>query len=144
MIKYIEVAGKIIVERRIRVYARPPQRTLDTLRCTQNIDREVVAAIPCDKVGRVTVRLFQSTSFLSNAELKIQYTLHEIESYPMAQIAFNKACPEFARKYLNITNFVDRDGNWCYVAFDEHSVRVHRSTGRYSDGLWFLGISTNV
>lgn len=144
MIKYTEVAGEIIVGRRIRVYARPPQRTLDTLRCAQDIDREVVASIPCDKVGRVNVRLFQSASFLNNAELKIQYTLRGLESYPMAQIAFNKACPEFATKYLNVTHFVDCDGNWCYVAFVGRSVRVHRSNGPYSDGLWFLGISTNV
>lgn len=142
MTKYTEVAGEIIVERRIRVYARPPQRTLDALRYThQDIDREVVASIPSDKTGRVNVRLFQSSNFLNNTELKMQFALRGLESYPMAQIAFNKACPEFATKYLNVTHFVDRDGNWCYVAFSEHSVRVHRSTGYYSDGLWFLGIT---
>lgn len=141
MIKYTEVADEIIVERRIRVYARPPQRTLDALRCAQDIDREVVASIPSDKTGRVNVRLFQSSHFLNNTELKMQFALRGLESYPMAQIAFNKVCPEFATKYLNVTHFVDCDGNWCYVAFVGRSVRVHRSTGPYSDRLWFLGIT---
>lgn len=139
--EYTEKDGVITITRRVRVYARPPQRVLETLSCTQDTDKEVVSSIPSNVEGRVNVQLFQGASALNNAELEIQLSQRGLKSYPLAQIVFNKAYPEFAVRYFNITQFVDFHGNWCYVAFDGRSVRAHRCTGLYSQGLWFLGIS---
>lgn len=130
-----------MIVRRVRVHARLPQRAIDLTGCNQNIDPKVVVAIPSGPVGRVEARLFQSTRILSNGELTNEYDRHGLESYTRAQIALNRADPDFADKHHNVTHFMDPvDGNWCYVAFVGHSVLVHRSGMYYNAGLWFLGI----
>jgi hypothetical protein len=139
--RYKEVAGDLIVFGQVRVSGtRPAQRAIDMTHRRQNINPAVVSAIPIDREGWFNVHLFQGVQQTSNVNLAMEYDRRGLLSYPLAQIALNRADEVLARKYPNVTHFKDRNGQWCYVAYIDDYMLAHLSGSDYNPGMWYVGI----
>lgn len=147
--KRVDAVSNMIV-RRVKVNrSRSQQDMLDVTGRKQYTDRNVVKNMPKDGRDDDEVFFFRpdksaydKNGLISDDNLAKEYELRDLKPDPYAQAAVNEADPAFADDHPNGTHWKDKDGNWCYAAFDrwlgdERFVFVVRSDRAWF-GYWFF------
>jgi len=146
--KRVEAISSMIV-RRVKVdRSRTPQAMLDATGRKQYTDRNVVKNMPQGEGEEVDMAFFKldlsaSDGYISDDDLAKEFALRGLTPDPQAQGQVNIDDPAFADEHPNGTHWKDKDGNYCFVAFDrwygERDVLVSRDDDRWSDYWWFGG-----
>lgn len=105
-------------------------------------DPDVLKEIPAPEGDGETVEFFTLGKYATAAEIDAEYAKRGLVPAPLALIAAHKKYPKLAdeKKYTAV-QWKDKDGNFCYLTFDEWdgSREVYCSRrGLDWDGRWFL------
>jgi hypothetical protein len=139
-----EALSEMIV-RRVKVKRkRKPQEAIAATGCVEYTETEVVAQMPGrgEEEEEVDVCFFPLKERTAAADMQ-----RLIESYGLipdayAVAAVNEADPSFADDKSNGTQWMDEDGKFCYVLFDQWDGEreVHCSRDEFNwDGRWWIG-----
>lgn len=114
------------------------------------VDDTVVESMPRGKANKVRLVYFKpdlstyKDGWLSCAALHDEYKKRGLIPDPQAQIDDNAEKPEFADTTPNACQWIDKDGKYCYAAFDrwgdERRVHVDRDDGGWGDDWSFAGV----
>lgn len=123
---------------------RTPQRALDATGRGQYTDKKVVAGMPKGE-GEAEVHFFKLDRWISDDDLEKEYDARGLKpADPYSLAAVNEADPAFADERPNCTHWKDKDGKWCYAAFnhwfDERCVGVRRSGDGWYGHWFFAGV----
>lgn len=132
--------------------SRSPHEALKASGRKLYLNDEVVTAMPRGEGDEVKLVYFQprpeaydKNGWLSSAVLEAEYAYNGLEADPLAQIADNNvANPDCADARPNACQWKDKDGNYCYAAFDrfddERNVLVYRYDYGWNDPWVFAGV----
>jgi hypothetical protein len=137
-----ETISKMVV-RRVKVNrSRTPQEAVHATKRVEYLNDEVVNGMPRGTLEEVEACFFPLEKFASAADVQQALADRGLEPDPYALAAVNEEDPAFADNLPNGTQWVDSNGNYCYLAFagwsDERSVVCFRD-GSDWDGLWWVG-----
>lgn len=123
---------------------RTPQGALDATGRKQYTDTDVVAEMPQGDGDETDVVFFKLGRYISDDDLEKEYEMRGLmPADPYALSAVNEADPAFADEHPNCTHWKDKDGKWCYAAFDrwvdDRNVHVDRLGHGWDDRWWFAG-----
>lgn len=140
-----ETFSEMIV-RRVKVNRhRTPQQALDATGRKQYTDSAVVAQMPGQGEGEEGIDVYflplRKRTNVADAQKALED--HGLKPDAYAVSAVNEADPSFADSHPNMTQWVDSEGNHCYVAFnrwgDERRVICDRHGLAWGGGWWFGG-----
>ena len=144
--KRVEARSNFII-RVVKVdRTRTPQQALKATGRTQYLTDDVVAEMPKGEGEETEVVFFKVGRTVNDLNLDKEYELRGLDpADPYSQAAVNEEDPAFADEHPNGTHWKDKDGKWCFAAFDrwrgdERDVRVDRGGGGWHDGWWFAGV----
>jgi len=142
--KYVEAVSNLVVRHVAVNRNRSAQKAIDATNRNKYCDSDVVAAMPKGEGEETDVVFFKPGRYISDDELEKEYELHGlIPDDPYSLAAVNEADPAFADEHPNGTHWKDKNGRWCYAAFDrgddERVVGVSRFDGGWRDDWWFAG-----
>jgi hypothetical protein len=140
-----QIIHQVIVDR-----SRTPQQALNACGRDQiEVYDEVVETIPLFTTTQVRLVYFkikkQSLRHeISCSELQNEYEKRGLIPDPQAQIDDNIAHPEFADEKLNVCQWIDKDGFYCWAIFEfsqgTRSVGVASSNNSWDLDCWFAGV----
>ncbi len=123
---------------------RTPQQMLKATKRTEYVNDSVVEVIPAGNGNEVEVKFFNLKKYASPAEVAAAYEKYNLVPDVYAVAAVNELDPEFSDKYPNAVQWQDKNGNWCYGAFnrdgDERGVGVRRDAYGWPGVWWFGGV----
>lgn len=148
--KHAERISNEIV-RRVKVNrSQTSKQALDATGRREYVDDRVVAAIPRGEGDEVEVVFFKPDSesykdgWISCADVDKEYEKRGLKPDPRALAKANEDDPTLADTHPNACQWKDKDGNWCYAAFnrwlDERYVLVHRNDDGWGGGWFFAGV----
>ena len=142
--KRVEAASEMIV-RRVKVNRlRSPQEAIDATGRKQYTDRKVVDSMPQGEGEEVDVYFFPLREYRSVQDVQRMLDERGLKPDPYVVSAVNEADPSFADEKPNGTQWLDKDGRHCCVAFDRwrggRGVFCSRSDGGWRDGWWVGGV----
>lgn len=139
----VEAISKMVV-RRVKVVnrSRTPQKSVHATKRAEYLNDEVVNSMPRGKQEEVEVCFFLLEKFTSAADVQQALADRGLEPDPYALAAVNEEDPSFADNHPNGTQWVDSDGNHCYLAFGGFGggrlVDCFRNEVGW-DGYWWIG-----
>ena len=108
------------------------------------VDDGVVKAMPKGEGEDSETIFFKVGRWVSDDNLEKEFELRGLvpqDPYTLAKV--NQDDPAFADDKPNGTHWKDKDGNWCFAAFDgwggDRGVDVDRIRSGWSGGWWFAG-----
>ena len=145
--KRVAAVSNMIV-RRVRVdRTRFPRQALEATGRRLYVNDSVVETMPGRGTGAedVDVISFKLNRFVSDPDLEKEYESRGLKpTDPYALAAVNEADPTFADEHPNGTHWKDKDGRWCFAAFDRwlvgRDVFVSRDGGGWGDYWSFAGV----
>jgi hypothetical protein len=141
----VEAISEMIV-RRVKVNrSRNPREAIAATNRAEYLNNEAVDNMPREKGEEEDVFFFPLKKFTGVADVQKMLDEHGLKPDPYAVAAVNEADPTFTDKYPNGTQWVDKDGKHCYLAFhrwhdDERSVLCHRDEYGWFDYWWVGGV----
>ncbi len=140
----IEAISNMIV-RHVRVdRSRTPQQAIAATRRVEYCNDVVVKTMPTGEGDEVDVYFVPTKRSVPAAELDAFLAQYGLVSDPRAQAAVNEADPAFADEIPNGSQWVDAEGEYCYLAFDRwrglRSVYCSRYGRSWDDSWWFAGV----
>ena len=125
-----------------------PGRALELTGRKLYVTDDVLEAMPRDESSEVTVHFFKldlKGGWISDDDLEKEYALRGLKpAGPYALAAVNQADPAFADTQPNCTHWKDKDGNWCFAAFnrwiDDRYVSVDQNEHDWSASWFFAGV----
>lgn len=145
-IEMVDAVSSMIV-RHVKVNRdQSPKKVLDATSRKQYVNDSVVAEMPKGDGEETDVFFFKLDRYISDNDLDKEYELRGLkpaDSYSLVSV--NENDPAFADTHPNCTHWKDKDGKWCFVAFDrwnddERYVLVNRGGGGWGGGWWFAGV----
>ncbi len=141
----IEVLSNLI-GRCVRVdRSQTPEQALAATGRRQYTDPDVVRHMPRGQGEELDIYFFSVGRFVSDVDLKKEYEsrgLVPADPYILAKV--NQDDPSFADQHPNGTHWKDKNGRWCFVAFDcwddERRVDVDHYDGDWHDYWLFAGV----
>jgi len=136
-----EAISEMIVRRVTVVRNRNPQEAISATNRTEYLNNEVVDDMPRCEGEEVEVYFFPLKKYTSVADVQRMMEECGLKPDPYAVDAVNEQDPIFADKHPNFTQWVDKNGNHCYLAFSrwdgKRDVDCSRSESGW-DGDWFV------
>lgn len=143
---FVEAVSNLIA-RVVRVNRqRTPQEAIAATKRATYTDASVVSAMPKGEGEETTVSFFHVGRRLTDDELEKEFELRKFKpADPYSLAAANEEDPAFADERPNGTHWKDKEGKWCYAAFDrwhdgKRRVGVDRNDDDWGDGWWFAGL----
>lgn len=140
----IEALSNLIVRHVSVNRKRSPKEALNATGRNKYVSDSVVADMPKGEGEETDVFFFKLDRYVSDDDLEKEYELRSLKPDPIAQAAVNEADPAFADNYPNGTHWKDKDGKWCFAAFDrlggERDVGVRRSRSGWGGSWWCSGV----
>ena len=126
-----------------------PQEVLKATGRKRYVDDAVVSAMPRGEGEEGETVFFKLDlskrgGWINDDDLEKEFESHGLlPEYPDNLADVNKADPAFADEHPNCTHWKDKNGKWCYAAFDrwdgERLVSVGRDDLGWDDCWWFAG-----
>ena len=118
-----------------------PRQALEATGRNLYVNDEVVATMPRGEGEESEVFFFKVGRFLNDDNLEKEYDLRglkPVDPYSLAKVNEDAA---FADDQPNATHWRDKDGKWCFVAFNRwRRVRCGRNGDDWLDAWWFAGL----
>lgn len=143
--KFVEAIGEMF-SRIVKVNRkRTPKEALKATGRKLYVNDDVVEAMPRGEGTETEVHFFKVGKYLTDEELDKEYELRGLKpADPYSVAAVNEADPAFADEKPNGTHWKDKDGKWCFAAFNrwrgERRVGVDRDDDGWSGHWWFAGV----
>jgi hypothetical protein len=119
----VEVISEMIV-RRVKVKVnRNPREAISATKRVEYLNNEVVDNMPRPEVAgdvvevEMDIYFFPLKKFTSAADYQKKMAEHGLVPHPYGVAAVNEDDPTFADEHPNGTQWVDKDGKHCYLAF---------------------------
>ncbi len=124
--------------------SRTPSQAIRATGRVEYLNDAVVASMPHVTEEEVELRFFPLKVVTSASDYQKAIEDRGLISDPMAVVAANEADPAFADAHPNGTQWVDVNGNHCYLAFrcwlDKRFVYVNRNENDWLDHWWVAGV----
>ncbi len=138
----VEVISEMIV-RRVRVNrSRTRSEAIAATKRAECTDSVVVAEMPQCEGEEADVYFFPLKKYTGVGDVQKALDEHGLKPDPYAVVAVNEADPAFADKWPNGTQWLDKGGKYCYVAFGRwiggRGVLCDRF-GSGWNGYWWVG-----
>jgi hypothetical protein len=119
------------------------QECLDSTKRTQYVDKDVVRDAPLHTFKKVDIEFFNLGKYVSCDELEKEYESRDLIPTDIREISSLSESVLDEKKYVG-TQWKDKDGKWCFAAFDlwcgGRRVGVSRDDNAWRDRWWFAGV----
>ena len=141
----VEEISKMIVRNVKFNPARSNQAILEATRRRQWVDDDVVAIMPRGEGEEGDVYFFKVGRLISDDDLEEEYDRCGLKPADVDRIsAVNQDDPAFADDHPNCTHWKDKNGKWCYLAFDRlldgRGLDAGRGDSDWRGYWWFAGV----
>jgi len=151
-VRFVEAVANMIVRIVCPNRALAPREMLRATGRDLYVNDEVVAGMPHGEGDKSEVMFFKPEpweytrpGWMSDDDLDKAYDRRGLKATdPYSQAQANKDDPVFADEKPNGTHWKDKDGKWCFAAFDgwngKRNVNVRRSDCDWNGTWWFAGL----
>jgi len=146
IIKKVDAVSGMIIRHVSVNRKRSPKEMFDATGRSKYVDDDVVVDIPRGEGEETDVIFFKLDYSPSDDNLEKEYEIRGLKpADTYSQAAVNEADLAFADTHPNGTHWKDKNGKWCFAAFEQwidgwRLVLVNRSDGDWTDRWWFAGL----